>query len=151
MIPVLHHPLKAWCPDPMITKQPLPFKKHPFSPKFVKCANLWIHTDREEKHGHFWPCQLWSHIPSIPMESTRQRVYLGVKTRWVHCILPNLTQKCCKILTFVCHLNMLHDGRGGASKKSGFKGKQRKGNFPAMPRAELTKRSPQLFVQIISW
>ena len=50
--------------DPPIIQKLLLWKKHPFSPEFVDCVNLRIPMHREEKQGHFWPCQLWSLIPS---------------------------------------------------------------------------------------
>ena len=65
--------IKARCPDPPIAQQPRPFEKnHPFSPQFVKCANLRIRTHQEEKQGHFWPCQLRSLCPSTSIKGKRQ-------------------------------------------------------------------------------
>jgi hypothetical protein len=45
--------IKTKCPDPPIAQQPFPFKKRPFSPQVMNCANLQIRTHREGKQGHF--------------------------------------------------------------------------------------------------
>ena len=83
------------------------FKKHPFSLEFVECMKLQIScTDkkswaifdppkltgskmaqlfvyRQEKLGHFWPCQLGSFTPLIFTECKRQGVYFGLKKRFL--------------------------------------------------------------------
>ena len=53
----------------------------------------------QEKHGHFWPCQLRSLTPLILTECKRQGVYFSVKTMWVLAISPIFTQNCHKTLT----------------------------------------------------
>ena len=74
--------IKGRCPDPPIAQQPRPFeKKQPFSPQFVKCANLRIRTHQEEKQGHFWPCQLRSLCPSTSIKGKRQGMSFAVKSK----------------------------------------------------------------------
>ena len=45
--------IMARCLDPQIAQQPLPLKKHPFSPESVKCVNLQISMHGQEMHCHF--------------------------------------------------------------------------------------------------
>ena len=91
--------IMARCLDPQIAQKPLPLKKHPFSPEFVECVNLQILMHGQEKHGHFWPCQLRSLTPLILTECKRQGVYFSVKTMWVLAISPIFIQNCHKTLT----------------------------------------------------
>ena len=101
---MMHHPLPlSWPGAPTLRLPSNNFlKKHPFSPEFMECVNLLISTHRQEKQGHFWPCQLWSFTPLIITECKRQGVYFGVKTMWDLCISPIFTQNCHKTLTIFC-------------------------------------------------
>jgi hypothetical protein len=81
-------------------------EKHPFSPEFVDCMNLRIPMHREDKQGHFWPCQLRSLTPSIIIECKRQRVYFGVENNVSYFYFTNFHTKLSQNThLFSCHFS----------------------------------------------
>ena len=77
-IPMMHHPLSlSWQGAPTLRLPRNYFfeKKPPFSPEFVECMNLQLPMHREEKKGHFWPCQLRSLAPSTSTWGSSQGVF----------------------------------------------------------------------------